>query len=63
MISKQERDEETSLIDTLTFCIEAIDLYLDLLKKYEPMNKSDVVDAEGLKFFVQLQRAWLIKNE
>ena len=63
MISKQERDEETSLINTLTFCIESIDLYLGLLKKYEPMNKEDIVDAEGLKYFVQLQRAWLIKNE
>ena len=47
----------------LTYSMEAIDLYLAMLKKYEPMNKSDIVDAEGLKFFVQLQRTWLIKNE
>jgi hypothetical protein len=63
MVTKQELNEETSLCDTLAFCIEAIDLCLELLKKYEPMNKYDIEDAEGLKYFVQLQRAWLIKNE
>jgi hypothetical protein len=47
----------------LTYSMEAIDLYLAMLKKYEPMNKADVVDAEFLKDFVQVQRDLLIKNE
>ena len=47
----------------LTYSMEAIDLYLVMLKKYEPMNKADVVDAEFLKDFVQAQRDSLIKNE
>lgn len=47
----------------LTYSMEAIDLYLAMLKKYEPMNKEHIVDAEGLKDFVQAQRDSLIKNE
>jgi hypothetical protein len=47
----------------LTYSMEAIDLYLVMLKKYEPMNKEHIADAEGLKDFVQAQRDSLIKNE
>jgi hypothetical protein len=47
----------------LTYSMEAIDLYLAMLKKYEPMNKEHIADAEGLKDFVQAQRDSLIKNE
>lgn len=47
----------------LTYSIEAIDLYLGLLKKYEPMNKEHIADAEFLKDFVQAQKDSLIKNE
>ena len=47
----------------LTYSMEAIDLYLEMLKKYEPMNKEHIADAEGLKDFVQAQRDLLTKNE
>jgi hypothetical protein len=54
---------EKKISQALTFSMEAIDLYLAMLKKYEPMNKEDIVDAEGLKDYVQAQRDSLIKNE
>ena len=54
---------EKDISQALTYSMEAIDLYLAMLKKYEPMNKEHIVDAEGLKDFVQAQRDSLIKNE
>jgi hypothetical protein len=54
---------EKKILQALTYSMEAIDLYLAMLKKYEPMNKEDIVDAEGLKDYVQAQRDSLIKNE
>jgi len=54
---------EKKISQALTYSMESIDLYLAMLKKYEPMNKEHIVDAEGLKDFVQAQRDSLIKNE
>jgi hypothetical protein len=51
------------IANALTYSMEAIDLYLVMLKKYEPMNKEGIVDAEFLKGFVQAQKDSLIKNE
>ena len=51
------------IANALTYSMEAIDLYLVMLKKYEPMNKEGIVDAEFLKGFVQAQKDLLIKNE
>ena len=51
------------IANALTYSMEAIDLYLTMLKKYEPMNKEHIADAEGLKDFVQAQKDLLNKNE
>ena len=51
------------IANALTYSMEANDLYLVMLKKYEPMNKEGIVDAEFLKGFVQAQKDSLTKNE
>ena len=47
----------------LTYAIEAIELYLALLKKHEPTNAADFADAQFLKEFIQAQINLLTKEE
>ena len=54
---------EKNILQALTHAIEAIDLYLGLLKKHEPTNNADFTDAQFLKGFIQAQIILLTKEE
>ena len=48
-------NNEKDILQALTYANEGIDLYLALLKKHEPTNDADFVDAQFLKEFIQVQ--------
>ncbi|CAB5222953.1 hypothetical protein UFOVP377_44 [uncultured Caudovirales phage] len=54
---------EKNVSQALTYAIEAIELYLALLKKHEPTNAVDFADAQFLKEFIQAQINLLTKEE
>jgi hypothetical protein len=54
---------EKNILQALTYAIEAIDLYLGLLKKHELTNNTDLTDAQFLKGFIQAQIILLTKEE
>ena len=54
---------EKNISKALTWAIEAIELYLALLKKHEPTNAADFADAQFLKEFIQAQINLLTKEE
>jgi hypothetical protein len=54
---------EKNILQALTYAIEAIDLYLALLKKHEPTNNADLTDAQFLKGFIQAQNIILLTKE
>ena len=54
---------EKNILQALTYAIEAIELYLALLKKLEPTNAADFADAQFLKEFIQAQIILLTKEE
>jgi len=56
-------NNEKDILQALTYATEGIDLYLALLKKHEPTNDADFVDAQFLKEFIQVQMNSLTKQE
>ena len=54
---------EKNILTALTYAIEAVDLYLALLKKHDPTNDVDFADAQFLKEFIQAQINLLTKKE
>ena len=54
---------EKNILQALTYATEAVDLYLALLKKHEPTNNTDLIDAQFLKEFIQAQIILLTKEE